>query len=227
MINIAANLASVQNDMMEASNQAKRSSDSVSLLAVSKTKPLSLIQQAYNAGQRDFGENYVQEFVDKVQKLHNLQDITWHFIGPIQSNKTRLIAESADWVHSIDRIKTAKRLNEQRDTNITPLNVCLQVNISGEASKSGVAINEVAELAEFIHNCDNLTFRGLMAIPAKGDENSTRNSFLKMQTLFNELAHQYPSVDTLSMGMSGDMQVAIECGSTMIRVGTAIFGARE
>ncbi|WNC67759.1 YggS family pyridoxal phosphate-dependent enzyme [Thalassotalea nanhaiensis] len=227
MINIADNLKAIHQDIINASNNANRSSVAVSLLAVSKTKPVSLIQQAYDAGQRHFGENYVQETVEKVQQLAHLTDITWHFIGPIQSNKTRQIAENVDWAHSIDRIKTAKRLNEQRDSNIIPLNVCLQVNISGEESKSGAKISEVTELAEFINNCPNLALRGLMAIPAKGDDEVTKQSFIKMQTLFNQLQHQYPSVDTLSMGMSNDMTIAIDCGSTMIRVGTAIFGARE
>ncbi|WNC73217.1 YggS family pyridoxal phosphate-dependent enzyme [Thalassotalea psychrophila] len=227
MTNIADKLQAIHQDIINASKNANRSSDAVSLLAVSKTKPINLIQQAYDAGQRHFGENYVQETVEKVQQLAHLTDITWHFIGPIQSNKTRQIAENVAWVHSIDRMKTAKRLNEQRDSNIIPLNVCLQVNISGEESKSGAVINDVAELAEFINNCANLTLRGLMAIPAKGDDEVTKQSFIKMQTLFNELQHQYPSVDTLSMGMSNDMNIAINCGSTMIRVGTAIFGARN
>lgn len=228
MINIADNLIKVNQQLIAASNKANRSSASVSLLAVSKTKPVSLIQQAYDAGQRHFGENYVQETVEKVQQLAHLTDITWHFIGPLQANKTRLIANNVSWVHSVDRIKIAKRLNEQRDSNITPLNVCLQVNISEEASKSGVTIDEVAELAEFINNCENLTFRGLMAIPTKTDDiEQTKQSFNNMQALFNELEHQYPSVDTLSMGMSNDMAIAIACGSTMIRVGTAIFGQRN
>ncbi|TRX55837.1 YggS family pyridoxal phosphate-dependent enzyme [Thalassomonas sp. M1454] len=228
MINIAANLTKINEEIEIASNKANRSSATVSLLAVSKTKPSQLVQQGYDAGQRQFGENYVQEAVDKIHELAHLTDICWHFIGPIQSNKTRLIAENVSWVHSVDRIKIAKRLNEQRDNNITPLNVCLQVNISGEQSKSGALINEVAELADYINNCENLTLRGLMAIPENSkDEAVTRKRFKQMQTLFNQLQHQYPSVDTLSMGMSGDLAIAIECGSTMIRVGTAIFGSRS
>lgn len=228
MINIADNLKHVKQLIIAASNDANRSSVSVSLLAVSKTKPVSLIQQAYDAGQRQFGENYVQETVEKVQQLAHLKDITWHFIGPLQANKTRLIANNVAWVHSVDRIKIAKRLNEQRDSNITPLNVCLQVNISEEASKSGVTIDEITELAEFINNCKNLTLRGLMAIPHKTDNDElTKQSFNQMQTLFNELMHQYPTVDTLSMGMSNDMNIAIASGSTMIRIGTAIFGQRN
>ncbi|OUS32684.1 YggS family pyridoxal phosphate enzyme [Thalassotalea sp. 42_200_T64] len=228
MINIADNLSLVNKQIIAARNKTTSSASTVSLLAVSKTKPISLIQQAYAAGQRHFGENYVQEIVDKVQQLSDLADITWHFIGPIQANKTKLIANNVAWIHSVDREKIAKRLNEQRDINTTPLNVCLQVNISGEQSKSGVSVTEVAKLAEFIDNCENLCLRGLMAIPQKtSDKTATHNSFRQMQTLFNQLSHQYPSVDTLSMGMSNDMDIAIECGSTMIRVGTAIFGARE
>ena len=228
MINIANNLAQISEDINKASNNTNRSSATVNLLAVSKTKPAALVQEAYDAGQRDFGENYIQEAVDKIQQLAHLSDIRWHFIGPIQSNKTRLIAENVSWVHSVDRIKIAKRLNEQRDTNINALNVCLQVNISGEQSKSGALVDELSELAEYIHNCANLTLRGLMAIPANSpDAGVTRDSFNKMQTLFNQLQHQYPSVDTLSMGMSGDIAIAIECGSTMVRVGSAIFGNRN
>ena len=228
MINIANNLAQIGEEIKIASHNANRSSAAVNLLAVSKTKPAALVQEAYDAGQRDFGENYIQEAVDKIQQLAHLPDIRWHFIGPIQSNKTRLIAEHLSWVHSVDRIKVAKRLNEQRDTNINALNVCLQVNISGEQSKSGALVEELPELAEYIHNSANLTLRGLMAIPANSpDESVTRDSFNKMQTLFNQLQHQYPSVDTLSMGMSGDLAIAIECGSTTVRIGSAIFGSRN
>lgn len=228
MFNIAENLANINAQIQTASNTANRSSSSVNLLAVSKTKPISQISQAYKAGQRDFGENYIQETVDKVQQLSHLPDICWHFIGPIQSNKTRLIANSVAWVHSIDRVKIAQRLNEQRDSNINALNVCLQVNISQEESKSGIKIDQLAELAEYVNNCPNLCLRGLMAIPANSkDKEQTKASFIKMQDLFNELKHQYPTVDTLSMGMSGDLDIAIECGSTIVRVGSAIFGARQ
>lgn len=227
MSNIAENLANIKTQINIASNTANRSSCSVNLLAVSKTKPISQICQAYEAGQRDFGENYIQETADKVQQLSHLPEICWHFIGPIQSNKTKLIANSVSWIHSIDRIKIAKRLNEQRDSNITALNVCLQVNISQEESKSGIDVDQLSELAEFVNHCPNLCLRGLMAIPANStDQEQTRASFIKMQTLFNQLKHQYPTVDTLSMGMSGDLELAIECGSTIVRVGSAIFGAR-
>ena len=227
MTTIADNLTQVQQQMLAACNHANRPYSDIELLAVSKTKPIDSLQFAYDAGQRHFGENYVQETVDKIEQLKHLTDITWHFIGPLQSNKTRQIANNVDWVHSVDRIKIAKRLNEQRSNNITPLNVCLQVNISAEASKSGVSVEEIDELAEFISNCENLSLRGLMAIPAKGNAEQVKESFESMQSLYQALQQKYSTVDTLSMGMSGDMNIAIECGSTMIRVGTAIFGKRE
>lgn len=228
MINIAKNIAHINHKIDKACQNANRPVNSVALLAVSKTKPCSLIEQAYADGQRQFGENYIQEAVEKIQQLTHLNDISWHFIGPVQSNKTKQIASLVDWIHSVDRIKIAKRLNEQRDANITPLNVCLQVNISSELSKSGATIDELFELAEYVNNCPNLCLRGLMAIPEKTtDTAKTKNSFIKMQTLFNKLKHQYPTIDTLSMGMSGDLNIAIESGSTMVRIGTAIFGLRD
>ncbi|WP_371373885.1 YggS family pyridoxal phosphate-dependent enzyme [Thalassotalea aquiviva] len=227
MMNIAQNLSRIHAQIESACNIANRPLGSVNLLAVSKTKPIELITQAYAAGQRHFGENYIQEAVEKAQQLAHLNDICWHFIGPIQSNKTKLIAEHMDWVHSIDREKIAKRLNDQRNHNITPLNVCLQVNISGEESKSGVDIDQLDELAEFVATCPHLVLRGLMAIPAKGCDQTTRDNFNQMATLFQRLKRVYPSMDTLSMGMSNDLDLAIECGSTMIRVGTAIFGTRD
>ncbi|QBY05059.1 YggS family pyridoxal phosphate-dependent enzyme [Thalassotalea sp. HSM 43] len=223
---IADNLRKVLTSIEQSCCQSNRQVNSVNLLAVSKTKPAENIAAAYSAGQRHFGENYVQELASKADELSDL-DIIWHFIGPIQSNKTRLIAEHADWVHSIDREKTAKRLNEQRDINITPLQVCLQVNISAEDSKSGTSVEQLNALAAFVDGCPNLVLRGLMCIPAKGDVEQTKQSFLKMAELFAQLQQTYSSVDTLSMGMSGDMDIAVECGSTMVRVGTAIFGSRD
>ncbi|MBU2923176.1 YggS family pyridoxal phosphate-dependent enzyme [Colwellia sp. 4_MG-2023] len=203
----------------------------ITLLAVSKTKPIAAIEQAYLAGQRDFGENYLQEAVEKITKLSHLSNICWHFIGPIQSNKTKLIAQNFNWVHSVDRAKIALRLNEHlNDLNQqvpckdNALNICLQVNISEEASKSGIMIDEVFSLAEVVNNCDKLTLRGLMAIPEK---NAGETSYVKMQHLFNKLQAQYPTVDTLSMGMSNDLTLAITHGSTMVRIGTAIFGERS
>ena len=208
--------------------------NSVTLLAVSKTKPASDVEQAYLVGQRDFGENYLQEAIEKIDHLSHLPNICWHFIGPIQSNKTKQIANNFQWVHSVDRAKVALRLNthlnaRQNDTSQqnhcqdTSLNICLQVNISEEQSKSGIMPEDVFSLAEVVNNCDKLKLRGLMAIPEKnGDE----ASYEKMHHLFNQLQAQYPTVDTLSIGMSNDLAIAIAHGSTMVRVGTAIFGKR-
>ncbi len=220
---IKDNLAAIQAQISQACKLSNRESNEVTLLAVSKTKPNELIEQAYVAGQRDFGESYVQESIEKVAQLSHLSDICWHFIGPIQSNKTRQIAENFSWVHGVDRIKIATRLNEQRGVQDTPLNVCLQINISNENNKSGVLTNDLPELAHYVNNSDNLVLRGLMAIPEK---NASAERFDEMQRLFLDLKQTYPQIDTLSMGMSGDMKQAIMSGSTMVRVGTAIFGAR-
>ena len=235
MINIKDNLDKIKAQIQQACQLSGRliaSADSaeqscpVSLLAVSKTKPASLIEQAYIAGQRDFGENYLQESVEKVAQLAHLPELTWHFIGPIQSNKTKQIASNFSWVHSVDREKVALRLNQhlQDDNgNNTPLNICLQVNISNEESKSGISIEQILSLAEVVHNCDNLTLRGLMAIPEK---NASNTCYEQMQKLFEQLKKQYATVDTLSLGMSNDLDKAVAHGSTMVRIGTAIFGAR-
>jgi len=224
MTHIKDNLAAVKLQIAQASQLAKRSIDDVSLLAVSKTKPANLIEQAYLSGQRDFGESYIQEAVEKTKQLNHLNDIVWHFIGPIQSNKTRLIAEHFSWVHSVDRLKIISRLNEQRASQDTPLNICLQVNISDENSKSGINVNELTTFIEYVDKCQYLTLRGLMAIPKKND---SLKSFQTMSAIFNDLKQQYPTVDTLSMGMSGDLIDAISHGSTIVRIGTAIFGERN
>lgn len=224
MTSIKDNLAKINLQILNACDKAKRSISQVTLLAVSKTKTSAMVEQAYFAGQREFGESYIQEAVEKIATLQNLSNIIWHFIGPIQSNKTRLIADNFAWVHSLDRIKIAKRLNDHRSSQDTPLNVCLQVNISGEEGKSGVALENIKELVEFIDSCEHLTLRGLMAIPEK---NASTKSFEKMQQLFVELKQEHSSINTLSMGMSGDLSDAIAKGSTMVRVGSAIFGARE
>ena len=224
MISIKDNLDAVELQINNACQLAKRDRNSVELLAVSKTKPIDLIEQAYQCGQRAFGENYVQEVAEKVPQLSHLQDIEWHFIGPIQSNKTRQIAQHCDWVHSVDRAKIITRLNDHRYSHNTPLNICLQVNISNEASKSGATVEEVFDLAALVHESEFLQLRGLMAIPEK---NNAEGSFVQMNTLYNQLKNQYSSVDTLSMGMSGDLASAILHGSTMVRVGTAIFGRRD
>jgi len=235
MINIKDNLDKIKAQIQQACQQSSRLISSspateaslpVSLLAVSKTKPAQLIEQAYLAGQRDFGENYLQESIEKMPLLSHLPALSWHFIGPIQSNKTKLIASNFSWVHSVDREKIAQRLNQHLkddDSNNTPLNICLQVNISNEESKSGVDIEDVFPLAEVVNNCDKLTLRGLMAVPEK---DAPLACYEKMQQLFKQLKEKYPSVDTLSLGMSNDLDMAVANGSTMVRIGTAIFGAR-
>ncbi|WP_448211049.1 YggS family pyridoxal phosphate-dependent enzyme [Colwellia sp. MEBiC06753] len=223
-MNIKDNLAQIHQQISQACQQAHRNDTDVQLLAVSKTKPSELVLEAYQAGQRHFGENYVQEAVDKIALLSHLPEICWHFIGPIQSNKTRLIAENFSWVHSVDRIKVAARLNEQRSGQDTPLNICLQVNISQEHSKSGISLEEISDLAQYVNNCTHLTLRGLMAIPQK---NAPVVVYQQMAELFSQLHAQYDTVDTLSMGMSNDLTQAILSGSTMVRIGTAIFGERN
>ncbi|WP_057832086.1 YggS family pyridoxal phosphate-dependent enzyme [Colwellia sp. TT2012] len=235
MINIKDNLDKIKAQIQQACQQSGRlipytvrakQSLPVSLLAVSKTKPAELIEQAYLAGQHDFGENYLQEAVEKITQLVHLPELNWHFIGPIQANKTKQIAHNFSWVHSVDREKIALRLNKHlQDDNghNTPLNICLQVNISNEESKSGVAINDIFSLAEIVNNCDKLTLRGLMALPEK---NAGNDCYEKMQQLFIQLQKKYPSVDTLSLGMSNDFQQAVAHGSTMVRIGSAIFGTR-
>ena len=201
------------------------------LLAVSKTKPNDAILEAALGGQVAFGENYVQEGVDKVKHFseqHSNLNLEWHFIGPIQSNKTRPIAENFQWVHSIERDKIAQRLNDQRPTHLEPLQVLIQVNTSGEDSKSGVDEDSVFALAELISSLPNLTLRGLMSIPANvSDYQSQLAAFNQLAQLQQKLSTKYAKIDTLSMGMSGDMEAAVEAGSTMVRIGTAIFGARN
>jgi pyridoxal phosphate enzyme (YggS family) len=211
--------------------QYQRPSDSVQLLAVSKRHPAEAIRDAYNAGQTAFGENYVQELVEKAEALSaldSLSKIEWHFIGPLQSNKTKQIAAVASWVHTIDRFKIAQRLNDQRPKNLPPLSVCIQVNISGEESKSGVISSEVFALAEKISTLPHLRLRGLMAIPAPiNNFEKQRAIFAKVSKLKDDLNQQGYKLDTLSMGMSGDMNAAIAEGATIVRIGTAIFGVRE
>ncbi|WP_447060529.1 YggS family pyridoxal phosphate-dependent enzyme [Vibrio alginolyticus] len=231
MSSIQQNIEHITSQIRYDEQKCGRTPESVQLLAVSKTKPVEAILEAYQAGQTAFGENYVQEGVSKVQHFaEHYPDnrIEWHFIGPIQSNKSRLVAEHFDWVHTIDRTKIAQRLNEQRPSELKPLQVLIQVNTSGEASKSGVTEAEVFELVELISRLPNLTLRGLMSIPANvSDYESQLREFQKLATLKQTLEAQFPEIDTLSMGMSGDMTAAIEAGSTMVRIGTAIFGARD
>ncbi|ACY50619.1 YggS family pyridoxal phosphate-dependent enzyme [Vibrio diabolicus] len=231
MSSIQQNIEHITSQIRYDEQKFGRTPESVQLLAVSKTKPVEAILEAHQAGQTAFGENYVQEGVSKVQHFaEHYPDnrIEWHFIGPIQSNKSRLVAEHFDWVHTIDRTKIAQRLNDQRPSELKPLQVLIQVNTSGEASKSGVTEAEVFELAELISRLPNLTLRGLMSIPANvSDYESQLHEFQKLATLKQTLEAQFPEIDTLSMGMSGDMTAAIEAGSTMVRIGTAIFGARD
>ena len=223
MTNIKDNLATIEQQIFQACQQSGRARETVNLLAVSKTKPSQLIKQAYAAGQREFGESYVQEAIEKIEQLTDLTDVVWHFIGPIQSNKTRQIAQHFSWVHSIDRAKIAKRLNEHCSNQDTPLNVCLQVNISNENSKSGVNIVDLPALVQCIDECEHLCLRGLMAIPQK---NAALSSYQAMFELFKDIQQKHPKMDVLSMGMSNDLQPAIAGGSTMVRVGSAIFGER-
>lgn len=208
-----------------------REHGSVNLLAVSKTHDAEKVFAAWQAGARQFGENYVQEALDKIHALANvpwqLTDVVWHFIGPIQSNKTRDIAGAFQWVHSVDRLKIAQRLHDQRPAELPPINICIQVNLSGEETKSGVTLGEVRAMCEAINNLDRLTLRGLMAIPAPcPDHTQQRLIYRPLAELFISLQADYPSMDTLSIGMSDDFDAAIAEGSTMIRVGTALFGRR-
>ena len=228
MQTIAERLNSARKGIDQAANSAHRPPNSIKLLAVSKTKPVSDIMEAYEAGQRLFGENYVQEGVEKVQELSHLKDIEWHMIGPIQSNKTKVVAEHFAWVQSVDREKVARRLNEQRPESMPPLNVCIQVNIDSEDSKSGVAVDELDALVMFIKTQERLSLRGLMAIPnANPSEKQQRETLSKLKELYDHYHTSLSNFDTLSVGMSSDMTEAIKHGSTMVRIGTAIFGKRS
>ena len=225
------NLIKINHEIRTIALDCDRDPNSVELIAVSKTKPVTLITQAIDAGQLSFGENYVQEGVEKIAYFKkNMPDIpiTWHFIGPLQSNKTKLVAENFDWMHTIDRFKIAQRLDAQRPANMNKLNVLIQVNISNEESKSGIHADEVANLVKQIMTLPNLRLRGLMAIPEiENDFTKQLEVFKQMTQLLASLKTDYPLLDTLSMGMSGDMKAAIIAGSTMIRIGSAIFGARQ
>jgi len=217
----------VLNRISKAAMDAQRDPGSITLMAVSKTKPSQDIILAYQAGARHFGENYLQEAQHKIAALNALP-ITWHFIGPIQSNKTRPIAELFDWVHSVDRLKVAQRLSDQRPHELNPLQICLQVNVSNEPSKSGVALHEAEALALEVDALPNIVLRGLMAIPEPSDEfEAQRCAFLKVRDLFEQIQRRIPHMDTLSMGMSQDLEAAIAEGATIVRIGTDIFGARD
>jgi pyridoxal phosphate enzyme (YggS family) len=228
---IAENLQAVEATIGAAVQAAGRTRDEVQLLAVSKTFPAEAVLEAIAAGQHAFGENYLQEALDKIANVAQAQpqtQVEWHFIGPIQSNKTRPIACSFDWVHTVERLKIAQRLSEQRPPERGPVNICLQVNISGEASKSGVSEHDVPELARQVVQLPNLRLRGLMAIPEQAaDHAQQRAAFARLRKLFDALRADGLALDTLSMGMSGDMPAAIAEGATIVRIGSAIFGARN
>ena len=224
-------LQAVQADIKEAvtkrdSHHIVNQNGEVMLLAVSKAQSAEKLREAWEAGQTKFGENYLQEALNKQAELADLK-IEWHFIGPIQSNKTQPIAQHFSWVHGVDRLKIAQRLNDARPAYLTPLQICLQVNISGEDSKSGVAPSELLELVETVSALPKLTLRGLMTIPEPTDDESLqRQQFKKMRLLLNDLKKEGFVLDTLSMGMSSDYKIAIEEGATIVRIGSAIFGAR-
>ncbi len=224
MSTIAENIAKVGERIREAAQASGRDLDSIGLLAVSKTKPSAAVREAFAAGLRDFGENYLQEALEKQVELSDLP-LIWHFIGPIQSNKTKPIAEHFAWVHSVDRLKVAQRLSEQRPVSLPPLNICLQVNVSLEPSKSGCAPDELTALALAVSQLPNLCLRGLMAIPEPTDDVAAqRAAFARLRELRDGLPMP---LDTLSMGMSHDLDAAIAEGATWVRIGTALFGARD
>lgn len=223
---IAQRLTAVNEQIRSAELKYGRKPGSVQLLAVSKTRPVEDLLEAQQAGQHAFGENYLQDALPKIEAMREPRP-EWHFIGPIQSNKTREIAEHFDWVHSVDRLKIARRLSEQRPADRPPLSICLQVNIDNEASKSGVLPDEVLTLASEIQPLAHLRLRGLMAIPrASHDFEQQRQSFGHVRELFEQLQQQGFALDTLSMGMSNDLEAAIAEGATLVRIGTAIFGER-
>jgi pyridoxal phosphate enzyme (YggS family) len=224
MSTIAENIAKVGMRIREAAQASRRDCASIGLLAVSKTKPASAVREAFAAGIQDFGENYLQEALDKQIELSDLP-LTWHFIGPIQSNKTKAIAEHFAWVHSVDRLKIAERLSAQRPAHLPALNICLQVNVSGEASKSGCSPNELAALVHAVTQLPNLCLRGLMTIPEPTDDpGEQRAAFAHLRVLQQGLNL---GLDTLSMGMSHDLAAAIAEGATWVRIGTALFGVRD
>ncbi len=226
MHSIEKNLAQVHIQIEQAAIEYNRDARNISLLAVSKKKLPADLRSAYDCGQRDFGENFLQEAQAKMRELPGL-DIIWHFIGPVQSNKTRALAESFDWVHCVDRLKIAQRLSDQRPESMPPLNICIQVNIDLETSKSGVAPDGIVAIAEAICNLPKIRLRGLMTIPAQQSKfELQREPFAKLRQALRDLQQRGLDCDTLSMGMSHDMRAAIAEGSTLVRIGTAIFGER-
>jgi pyridoxal phosphate enzyme (YggS family) len=231
MATIADNLQAVKGRIEHAARLARRDPSSVTLLAVSKTHPLACIEEARAAGQNAFGENYVQEAVEKMDAAEaglHLPRLEWHLIGPLQSNKTRIAAERFDWVHTVSSEKIARRLSEQRPAAMPPLNALIQVNISGEATKAGVSLQEALPLAEKIASFEGIRLRGLMAVPEPTDDTGLQRSrFSQLRKVLEELKSRGLALDTLSMGMSDDMESAIAEGATLVRIGTAIFGKRS
>ncbi|MEQ6918080.1 YggS family pyridoxal phosphate-dependent enzyme [Halomonas aquatica] len=227
---LSESLANARARLDEALSAAGRPAGAARLLAVSKTKPAAMIRKAWQLGQREFGENYVQEALDKQAELADLDAIVWHFIGPLQSNKTRDVAEHFSWVHSVDRERIVRRLNDQRPEALGPLDICLQVNISDEASKSGVSLDALPGLAEVVLTMPRLRLRGLMAIPSPAEGLSAQRApFARLREALEDLRERFPEapLDTLSMGMSADLEAAVLEGATMVRLGTAIFGERQ
>lgn len=227
-MNFQDNLKQVQRRVLTAAANYDRDPKSIQLLAVSKTRTADDIRSLWFQGLLAFGENYVQEAYNKITQLADLNPIEWHFIGPLQSNKSRLVAENVSWCHSVDRLKIAQRLSAQRPTQLPPLNILLQINISGESNKSGITPEGAKQLADSVAVLPNLCLRGIMAIPAPtSDFQSQLTPYRNMQSLFQELQSRWPSIDTLSIGMSNDLEAAICAGSTLLRIGTALFGSRE
>jgi hypothetical protein len=227
VIGVTENLALISDLLAFSAVDAEREPDAVKLLAVSKKQPLSKILAAAEAGQRDFGENFVQEGLEKIDQTKDL-NLVWHFIGHLQNNKTRLVAENFDWVHTIDKLKTARRLSEQRPAALGPLNICLQVDIDDEPGKSGIAIDALPELAAACVELPNIKLRGLMCLPAiRSEFEQQRLPFARLRELADTLRDNGVATDTLSMGMSGDYRAAIFEGATIVRIGTALFGDRD
>jgi pyridoxal phosphate enzyme (YggS family) len=224
---IANNLTKIRNKISAAEKQFGREENSVCLIAVSKTRKINEIIMAINENQRHFGENYCQEAIEKIKAITQ-SNVVWHFIGPIQSNKTKQISHYFDWVHTVDRIKIAHRLDEMRPDNMAPLNICIQVNTSGEVTKSGLSINEVEDFINELKHFKRLKVRGLMSLPEiKPSFDDQRKSFSLLKKVLHELGTDNPELDTLSIGTTQDMEAAIAEGATCVRIGTAIFGPRE
>ena len=227
MSKIKKNILEVKKNISKISLDFNRAEDSVTLMAVSKKQSTASIREAYKAGQKDFGENYLQESISKIQELHDLE-IVWHYIGSIQSNKSKLVAENYDWIHSVAKIATLKKINNYRGSNKEKINICIQVNIDSEETKSGIHISEVEDFIKECSSMSQINIRGLMAIPKFQKDNDLKNvAFSKIKSLFDDLVLKGYKLDTLSIGMSGDYEEAIGSGSTIVRIGTAIFGERE